>query len=53
MCQTFFFYFLPLFVLYLRNGYNLFNMSCVSQISLVASLGILCSNPFNLNKLRK
>ena len=47
MCENFFF-FLPLFVLYLLNGCDLFNMSCFSQISLIATLNILCSNNLSL-----
>ena len=53
MHQTFVL-FLPLFTLHLLSGCDLFNMSCLSQISLMASLDILCSNPLNLkNKITK
>ena len=51
---TFFKEFLPLFPIYLLSGCDLFNMSCLSQISMMASLDILCSNPLNLkNKITK
>ena len=54
MQQIYFSKFLPLFALYLLSGCDLFDMSCLSQISLMTSLDILCSNPFNLkNKIIK
>ena len=40
--------FLPLFALYLLVGCDLFNMSCLSQISLMTSLDIFSSNSLNL-----
>ena len=53
-CIKHFFLFFPLFALYLLSGCDLFNMPCLSQISLMASLDILCFNPFNLkNKIMK
>ena len=53
MGQTFFL-FLPLFALYLLSGCDLFNMSCLSQISLMASLDVLCSKVLNLKiKIQK
>ena len=46
--------FLPLFALYLLSGCDLFNMSCLSQISLMASLDVLCSKALNLKiKIKK
>ena len=46
--------FLPLFALHLLSRCDLFNLSFLSQISLMASLDILCSNPLNLkNKITK
>ena len=49
-----FFSFLPLFALDLLSGYDVFNMSCLSEISLMASLDILFFNHFNLkNKIMK
>ena len=48
------FLFLPLFVLYLLSGCDLFNMPCLFKISLMANLDILCSNPLNLkNKIAR
>ena len=48
------FLFLPLVALYLLSGCDLFNMSCLSCISFMASLNILCSNPLNIkNKFTK
>ena len=32
------------------SGYDLRFMSCLSSVSLMASLDILCSDPFNLKK---
>ena len=53
MNQTFFFIFIT-FALYLLSGCDLFNMSRLSQIFLMASLDILCSNHLNLkNKITK
>ena len=46
--KHFCFLFLPLFTLYLLSRCDLFNMSCLSQISFMAILDILCSNLFNL-----
>ena len=47
-------FFLPLFALYLLCGCDLFNMSCLFKISLMASIDILYFNPFNLkNKTMK
>ena len=43
-----FFLILPLFALYMSNGCDLFIMSCLSLISLMTSLDILCSNPLNV-----
>ena len=49
-----FFKFLPLFALYVLSRCDLFNMSCLSLISLMGSLDILCFNSFNLkNKIVK
>ena len=40
--------------IYLLSGCDLFNMSCLSYISLMASLDVVCSNPLNLkNKITK
>ena len=47
MHQTFFL-FLPLFALYLLSGCDLFHMSCLSKISLMARSDIFCFNHFNL-----
>ena len=48
------FLFLPLFALHLLSGSDLFNMSCLSWISLATKLDILCSNLLNLkNKITK
>ena len=53
-CISIFFLFLPLFALYLLSGCDLFHVSCLSYISLMASLDILCFKPFNLkNKIIK
>ena len=49
MHQTLFL-FLPLFVLHLMGGCDLFHMSCLPEISLMVSLDILRFNPFNLKK---
>ena len=55
MNQTYFFYFyhyLP-YICWL-SGCDLFNMYCLSKISLMASLDFLCSNTLNLkNKITK
>ena len=48
MHQTFFFVFLPPFILYLLSGWDLFNMFSPSLLSLMTSLDILCSNTRNL-----
>ena len=53
MHQTFLL-FLPLFALHLLSGCDLFNVSYLYQISLMASLDILRFNPFNLkNRIMK
>ena len=47
-------FFWPLFALYLLIRCDLFNTACLSQISLMTSLDILCSNHLNLkNKITK
>ena len=49
-----FFLFLPVFPLYMLSERNLFNMPCLSYISLKASLDILYSNLLNLkNEIMK
>ena len=54
MHKIYIFLFLPLFVLYLLSGCDLFNMPCLSEMSLMTVLDILCSNPSNLkNKIVK
>ena len=53
-CIKHFSLFLQLFALYLLSGCDLFNMSSLSYISLIASVDILCCNPLNLkNKTMK
>ena len=47
-CIKHFFLFLPLFALYLLSRCDLFHMSCLSKISLMARSDILCFNHFNL-----
>ena len=45
---------MPLFALYLMSRCDLFNTSCLSQITLMASLDVLWINLFNLkNKIMK
>ena len=47
-CIKHFLLFLPLSVLYLLKGRDLFDMSCLSENSLMTSLDILSSKPLNL-----
>ena len=53
-CIKHFFLFSPLFAWYMLSGCDLFHMSCLSLISLMASLNVFCFNSFYLkNKIMK